>query len=174
MSWEKPKFLTQALANSAASAVLSLVFQGEYSAIKVDGSDGHLVILAPEMDVGDEPDVDKIYPNLAIRPFTLLEVSVGDVAKWKYPFRDIARCKALQLWHQRNDGGSDILPHLLFPGDTAYWGGVFRKGLAVGFSGVDSWHDRMIAGMVADICIAGAYDAWMKSTDRKSGLNFIL
>ena len=92
---------------------------------------------------------------------------------WPYKFDDIARCKALQLWHNRNDDRTDIRPHLLFPGDTPFWGGVKRNDIVVATSGVQPYFDKMISGMVADMCVAMAHDAWLKGQDHESGVDFL-
>ena len=99
------------------------------------------------------------YPNHPIRPVMIAELSHGDKGEWSRDYANIAQCKTLQLWHGRNDGGTDAKPHLLMEGDAPYWGGVWREGLASGCSGIQSHFDRMIAGMVIDASIALAYDA---------------
>ena len=65
------------------------------------------------------------------------------------------------------------MPHLLFLGDTPYWGGVKREGIVVACSGVQPHFDRMIAGMVADGLIAMAYELWMTSEDKQEGASFL-
>jgi hypothetical protein len=121
----------------------------------------HVVILVPKMLVGVGN-----YPDYPILPHLLAEQSWGDKKEWSYDYAEIAQCKALQLWHGRNDGGTDIKPHLLFSNDTPFWGGVKRDGIVVACSGVQPYFDRMIAGMTADVCIAYAYHAWMLSKDK--------
>lgn len=122
----------------------------------------HVAILVPAM----KDDGGESYPNYPIQPHLLAELGFGDKKKWPYDFGNIARCKALQLWHDRNDGGTDIKPHLLFPGDTPFWGGVKRDSIVVTCSGLQPYFDRMIAGWVADHCIAYAYHHWMLSDDK--------
>src|SRR3989338_7336273 len=72
--------------------------------------------------------------------------------------------KELQLWHDRNDDRSEIIPHLLFPGDAPFWGGAKRRGIVVACSGIQPWLDKLVSGMVADLIVAIAYNAWMQNT----------
>lgn len=122
----------------------------------------HIVMLVPAL----ETKPMACYPNIPTHPYLLAEFSYGSEKQWRYDFRQIARCKTLQLWQGRNNGGTDSSAHLLFPGDTPFYGGVMRDEIAVGCSGDKSWIDRMIAGIVADISIAIAHDAkveWLKA-----------
>lgn len=116
----------------------------------------------------DYPD----YPNYVITPTVLYEASLNREL-WTGEYDNIARCKGLQLWHDRNDDRTDVMPHLLFPGDTPFWGGVKRRGIVVSGSGIQSHFDKMICGMVADMIVAMAYDAWMTSKDREDKLAFL-
>lgn len=121
----------------------------------------HIVMLVPKMYYDS-----RMYPNHPLEPHLLAEYTHGDRSTWKHDFADIAKCKALQLWHERSDGGTDSTAHLLFPGDTPFWGGVRRDGIVVACSGVQPWFDRMISGMVADAYIACAHDdkvAWLEA-----------
>ena len=152
-----PKFLTRGVAESAIVSAVDMTFR----AIPVKREMLHVVVLVPEMDV-----TSRKWPDYPIRPFCIAQMSFGNMKDWPYKFDEIAQCKALQLWHDRNDGGTDITPHLLFPNDTPFWGGVKRHGIVVSCSGVQPWFDRMIAGITADVCVARAYDAWMNSHDK--------
>jgi hypothetical protein len=58
--------------------------------------------------------------------------------KWKHDFEDIARCKAVK--GERSDQ-----PHLLFPGETIYWGNVEMDGIRIGCSGFASEDDKKIS-----------------------------
>ena len=147
-----PKFLTPEVAAQVATQVLNstLFYKGPLGEM-IKRQAGHLVILVPSMEDAREADYPN-WPNYPITPHVLHEQSVGEESEWAYPFKAIARCKALQLWQGRNDNGqTDSNAHLLFPNDTPYWGGVKRHGLVVGFSGVQPWFDQMIAGMTADM-----------------------
>lgn len=159
-----PFFLTEEIAKVALS------FVGD--AIEAFRRDGwlkrlmyHIVILAPSMKDDREADYPD-YPDYPLRPHVLAENGEGDPSEWPHKFDNIARCKALQLWTGRNDGRTDSMAHLLFPGDTPWWGGVKRDGIVVACSGFQPHFDRMFAGMVADMCIALACDEkakWMET-----------
>ena len=165
-----PKFLTKEVAEVAVKAVWNAVKPCENGFLKRNAC--HIVILVQEIEVSEESDVVNIYPNCPIRPYVLFEKSIkGDV--WTADYTDIARCKALQLWQERNDDRTDIIPHLLFPGDSPFYGGVKRGGIVVACAGVQSWFDKMISGMIADMCIALAYDAWMTSKDKLEKLDYL-
>jgi hypothetical protein len=165
-----PKFLTKEIAKRAVAAALKLMQDSPIKEV-FKRQACHIVVLVPEME--DGPLQFSPYPNYSIRPYVLLEESYGARETWSAAYDDIAKCKALQLWHGRNDTRTDVRPHLLFPGDTPYWGGVKRHGIVVACSGVQPWFDQMIAGLVADMCKALAYDAWMNSDDRKNGQDFL-
>lgn len=127
----------------------------------------HVVVLVPSLDTAGS------YPEYRLHPCVLHEESFGKETAWEHDYAEIARCKALQLWHGRNDGRAGIRPHLLFSGDTPYYGGVHRHGIVVACSGVQQYFDQMIAGMVSDMCIALAHDEWERSEDKKNGVNFL-
>jgi len=103
----------------------------------------------------------------------LAEQSFGNMADWGHRYDEIAQCKALQLWHDRATGGCENSPHLLFPKDTPFWGGVKREGIVVAVSGLEPYFDRMIAGMVADGCIAMARHLWEEGQKKKDGTDFL-
>lgn len=165
-----PKFLTKEVAREAVEAALCAA--GRVPDIFSQGTRHHIVVLVPGM-VDDRPDYAS-WPYYDIKPMCLYEASVtidtdgpsaGDVR------RDIVRCKALQLWHGRSDGG--IQPHLLFSGDTPYWGGVRRHGLVVACCGYKPYYDAMICGIAVDAMVAMAQHAWLNSDDKKIGLDFL-
>ncbi len=146
-----PKFLTPEVIGGAADIVMSGVFYNS----RLDGvikkkRMGHLVVLVPSIEDARGPNYAN-WPNYPITPHCIFEQSYGDRREWTSEYDIIARCKAQQLWRGQNtDGNTDIMPHLLFLDDTRYWGGVKRHGLVVAFSGVQSYIDQMISGMVAD------------------------
>ena len=148
MPAELPRFLTKELALEAMENVARFVV----ATYPTERTTFHIVMLVPQMDY----DYNK-YPNCPIVPLLLAEYSHDGQHAWSRDYDNIARCKALQLWHNRSDGGTDTKPHLLINGDTPYWGGVKRDGIVVACSGVESYFERMIAGMVADACIALSY-----------------
>lgn len=151
-----PKFLTQEVAEKAIRKTLEFVTNSLHVKCRML----HVVVLGPRMD---SPSTG--FPNYTIEPCVIAEVSYGNPDKWEHHFDEIAQCKAMQLWHGRNDGGTDVHPHLLFQGDTVFWGGVKRDGIVVACSGVQPYFDRLIAGITADTCIAlsyHAYSVWVK------------
>lgn len=165
-----PKFLTKEIAEKAVATALRLMQDSPLKEL-VSRQACHIVVLVPEMDDG-RPDF-KQWPDYSIRAHVLFEFSVGDRKTWPGPFDGIARSKALQLWQERNDDRTDCEPHLLFPGDTQYWGGVKRHGIVVACSGVQAWFDKMLSGIVAELCLGLAYDAFMTSPDKKSDAAFL-
>lgn len=161
-----PKFLTAEIARTAVEEVIRGLTGPDALSKLFKRQAFHIVVLGPSMK--DDLNTDYAgWPAYQIQPALIYEHSVGkDEGLWTDKYDDVAKCKALQLWHGRQDGGTDILPHLLFPGDTIYWGGVKREGIVVAVSGVQPWFDRMIAGLVADMIIGLSYDAWMRSNDK--------
>lgn len=163
-----PKFLTTQMATVAIDAVLALVEEGQFGlerhGSKQDLFQCHIVLLGPRM-VDPRIPSPADWPHYPICPHIIAEISRGEEAEWPYPFADIARGKALQLLTDRNDGGTDIQPHLLFAGDTPYWGGAKHAGLVAACSGFSCHHDRMVSGMVLDLVIGMAAEAWMRSDD---------
>ncbi len=159
-----PFFLTKKIAEEAMRTALRVALSGDFKRHLKYPKDPqfHIVMLVP----GLEAKPMECYPHMPIYPHLLAEFSYGDHERWRYDFKGIARCKTLQLYQGRNNGGTDSSAHLLFPGDTPFYGGVMRDRIAVGCSGDKSWIDRMIAGMSIDISIALAHDAkvaWMKA-----------
>lgn len=164
-----PKYLTPEIARRAIAVAVKAVMQGED--IPVKRNHCHVVVLVPGMQ--DDRATD--YPNWPDYPTTavmLAEESFGDQEAWEHPYDNIARCKALQLYTDRNDGRAGIIPHLVFSGDTPYWGGVKRDGIVVACSGVQPWFDRLIAGIVTDTIIALAHHAY-ETDEGRSGVDFL-
>lgn len=168
MSQLKPKFLTKEVADQAMNAVWEMVSLQPPFNERLKRLAFHVTVLGPEMDHGTST-----YPNYPIRPIVIAEQGFGDKNLWSHDFAEIAQCKALQLWHDRNNGATTIMPHLLFPNDTPFWGGVKRDGIVVACSGVQAHFDRMIAGMVADGCVALAYDAYKKWSAENPDADFV-
>lgn len=168
-----PKFLTSKMASTAVQHVFNSTLLSKDMAPLMNRKQGHIVILVPAMldeRIDDYPN----WPNYAVQPHLLYEQSEGAEESWEYPFDNIARCKALQLWHGRNDDGqTDSNAHLLFPGDTHYWGGVKRHGMVVAFSGEKPWIDQLISGNTADMLKALGRDAFERSSDKADGLSFL-
>lgn len=169
-----PKYLTKEIAQEAVALVLRAVMdEASPFRTRLKRHQCHIVVLVPAMldhRAADYPD----WPNYPLQPVSLYEHGVGDPSTWQdCRFDNIARCKALQLWTDRNDDRAGVIPHLLFSGDTVYWGGVKRRGIVVTCSGVQPWFDKMIAGMVADVIVALAHDAYENDEERKKGVDFL-
>jgi hypothetical protein len=128
----------------------------------------HVVVLVPSVDNGEGWSEQKH------EPFLLASCSYGDRRLWTADYDKIARSKATQLWYGRNDDGhTDVMPHLLLPGDTIYWGGVKRKGIVVACSGVQPYFDRMFSGVIADVLIAYAYHQFESSVKTGQSVDFL-
>ena len=171
-----PKFLTLDIAQQAIALVEGIMLSVGVRHLfhNLDGTlNYHITILVPAIE-SDGPGGCSKWPDYPFKPFVLAQKSGGRKENWTYPFDEIAQCKGLQLWSDRQDGGTDIKPHLLFSGDTPYWGGVKRDGIVVSCSGFECHIDRWVAGMVADALIALAYQAWFESEDKKLSANFLI
>lgn len=163
-----PKFLTPAVASTAVACIFEMMFSpASVGGVTLRNEGGHIVILVPAM-LAWNTEPEPLYPNNPIRPHVLYEESNLDAEDWKYDYKNIAQCKALQLWQDRNDDRTDCIPHLLFPSDTPFYGGVKRRGIVVAYSGEEPYIDKMISGMVADMCVGLAHAAWMASPDKKA------
>ena len=177
-----PKFLNYEMAHIAANAVYETILRPPHlsSAIRtkplllpVPYQQCHIVVLVPGMVDHIAEDYPN-WPNYAVQPVLLYEESFLDgKGDLEGPFDEIARCKALQLWTDRNDDRTDCIPHMLFKGDTPYWGGVKRRGIVVTCSGVQPYIDKLIAGMIADMLVAMAHAAWKASDDYTNGVDFL-
>ena len=167
-----PKFLSREVAERAVEAALKATVHNSDMQSMLSRPMCHVVVWVPSMPSG-QADNTTNGPKSELAPHCLYERSVGEVAQWPRDFAAIARSKALQLWQDRNDNGTDVMPHLLFPGDVAFWGGVKRHGIVVACSGVQAYFDRMIAGIIADLCVGLAYHAWMTSREKKEGSLFL-
>jgi len=155
-----PKYITKEVCEKAIDTALLAVF-GSISPLHTlpKHYQCDIVVLVPAMEdarAEDYPD----YPDYSITPHLIYEKNVGEKSDWEHLYDHIAKCKALQRWTGRNDGQAGVNPHLLFPGDTPYWGSVKRHGIVVACSGVQPWVDRLIAGITADVIIALAHDAY--------------
>jgi hypothetical protein len=168
-----PKFLPKELAEMTVRMVIDGLFTPPFARDLFKRHMLHVVILVPSIEDRRDENFSN-YPDYPIKPTVLYEHSLGDKEEWPWAFDEIARSKALQLWRGQNtDGNTDSMPHLLFPDDTPYWGGVKRHGLVVACSGVQSYFDQMIAGMIADALKALGHHMWELSADKKDDLIFI-
>jgi hypothetical protein len=125
----------------------------------------HIVILVPVLS-----EASSQYPHHQVQPGILYERSVGDKCGWTRPYDEIARRNALQLWQERIDSESGNNPHFLFFEDALSRGGVKRRGLVVACAGTQPWFDRMVAGIIADVLIALAHDAYEKRREKALAL----
>lgn len=169
----QPKFLTLDVAKKATDIVLSQVFEGPLAEIlKPKRQECHVVILVPAKE--KTPLHESV-----VFPLTLHEQSRrrkderGDLP-FEKAFDLVARSKANQLWEERNDGRTDCQPHLLFPDEAPWYGGVKREGIVVACSGLQPWVDQFISGMIADLMITMARSAWEESVEKKSELPLLL
>jgi hypothetical protein len=173
-----PKFMTVRAASTAVTATFDAVFGLPNlpgllrDDLRPRRDECHVVILVPGTIDHYEQNFPN-WPDYPIKPVLLYEESRGDPAKFEHPFDEIARCKAMQLWTDRNDDRTDNIPHLMFRGDTPYWGGVKRREIVVACSGVQPCIDKLISGMVADMLVALAHSAWMESEDKAKEVSFL-
>lgn len=170
-----PKYLTPELVEEAMDFAYRVVLGKSKAALFTEEnpfshSNCHIVVLVPALNA-----LGGKWPNYSMRshPF---EKSFGEPKSyWKRPYDEIAQCKAFQMWTGRSDGSS-IRPHLLFPGDTPFWGGVRREGIVVTCSGQPQHIDRLISGITADTIQALAFIAYESDPDhpgRNEETNFL-
>ncbi len=159
-----PAFLEQATVCRLMADIAKFVFD----TFSLGNPDMHVLMLVPEMKKMGS------YPAHEIVPFVFARYTNGDALVPKQAlYQDLAECKALQLWDDRNFGGPNSVPHLLLRGDTPYWGGVKRDGIVVACSGLASHYDRMLSSMVADACIAIAHGNYLAWRDANSGVDYV-
>lgn len=155
-----PVFLTKEIAKKAVHYIEEIIH--DMDDVLLPHIMCHILILVPSMKPARDKDFP-YWPNYKIEPYMLYEHSIGNPKKWPHNFSGIAKSKALQLWHERNDDRTDCMPHLLLPGETPFWGGVKRHGIVVSCSGFQPYFDKMFSGLVADMCIGLTYNAWIKA-----------
>lgn len=163
-----PKYLTRALVKQAVDFTWESVTKSFIGDSLLKREECHIVVLVPGME-DDLPDEAKFSP---LRPVLSYSESHGDPANWTAQFDRIAMGKALQLWQGRNDDQTDINRHLLFVGDTVYWGGVKYEGIVVACSGVQPHFDKMISGIIAHVIVALADDAY-RNDETQKGKDFL-
>ncbi len=115
---------------------------------------GHIIIIGPLMIKAE----GKPFPaKYSLEPAIIYEHSIGDKSNWEFPFDEIAQCKALQMYHERNiPGNMNSQAHMLFEGDTPFFG-THREGfLVAGFSGIQSYYDQMISKVALAAIVARA------------------
>lgn len=141
-------FLSKIMAEQAVDAALAL-FDHLIDVELTEGRrDLHVVVMDPGKPWGDGA--------WSFSEAILYEESVGDVRKWKYDYQAIARGKAKVAWRHQADSRQVValMPHLLTWDDVRLPGGIFRDGIAVGTSGVQSFFDEAIGIVVAGMCRA--------------------
>ena len=171
-----PKFLTRDVAILAVATVVEGVITSRRFVSLLKRLMFHIVVLVParrEQTIGPSGRFREWPNEYSIEPHVLYEYSHGDESEWPHEFREIARSKAHQRWCGLNEDQTDIMPHLLAPGDTPFWGTAEYKQVVVACSGVQPWFDSMIAGMVAHMCVALAHDEWMKSQNKRDEVSLI-
>lgn len=163
-----PKFITKEIVEEAVTIALTTLYVHHADILQPEKPRVHVAVIVPgKRQYSAEVNPEDV--KTVIEPLLLYETTWGELeTDDDRVIVDIARSKVRELWFKQQDGGTDLVPHLLFSGDTPYWGGVFRSGIAVACSGVKPWKDRLVASMVADLIIALAYDAWVKSPDREN------
>ncbi len=168
-----PKYLTEDIAKDAVNMVLEATLLSPRMHEILRRHMCHIVVLVPLIEVTKEGPT-ALWDYRHAEPVCLYETSVGTRENWPSEFDKIARSKALQLWRGQNtDGNTDVMPHLLFPGDTPKWGGVKRHGIVVACSGVQPYFDQMISGWVADALKAFARHHYENSEEKLEGRSFL-
>jgi len=161
-----PKFLTREL----AAIVVNRLY------LEISGGASYLSQMIPDGELDEGFHVSISVPcrwNGIPARAMLYERSFGDVSgKWRYPYHAIAQSKNRQMAEEQSDGAS-ISPHLLFPGDTPYWGGIEVERVIVTCSGFKEPADREASCWVANKFIALAREAWEASDDKKNEVNFL-
>lgn len=178
-----PAYLTTAMAEAAVEAVVEAILNPAADSklsvaarfLRPKRNQCHVVVVVPGTSGPIEPDSSPDWmEQRQVKPLVLFEKSFyGGREELDATFGTFARLKAHQLWYDRNDDRTGILPHLLFQGDTVYWGGVKRYGIVVACSGIQPYIDKLIAGMVADMLVTMAYEAWMTSPEVSEHRHFI-
>jgi len=169
-------FLTEKVAKEAILHAEKIIYSMKKKLPNPIGA--HIVILVPCLNIAQDGDrksdeISILLSNDQIEPHEVYSYDIGNKKKWKHNFRAIAMSKARQLWHGLNDGRTDCMPHLIFPGETPFWGGVKKDGIVVACSGFAPYFDKLFSSIIADICIALAYDYCEKAKKKNSNREFI-
>lgn len=168
-----PKFLAEDTVEFVVKSVWTWLTSSNALSTLLKRKEGCVVVLVPA--IKDDRGIDDTdWTALQLQPHCICNMRFGDKTKWEHPFDGIAMCKALQLWDGRNDGRNGPIAHLLFPGDTPYYGGVKREGLVVAVSGLQSYFDQMVAGVITDILIGLAAHKLATSEERLNNRDFLV
>lgn len=156
-----PKYLTSAIAETAVEAAAACFLKNPSIAPLLRRQQCHVIVVVPARRV--DTVTGRI---LGVEPHILFDRLVRETTEpCSLPLRQFAYSKGLQLWEGRNDGRTDVQPHLLMPGDAPLWGGVKRDGVVVACSGFQPWIDTAYSGVTADLCVGLAYEAYSKSPE---------
>jgi len=169
-------FLTKKVAKEAVGHVEKIIYSMKDKLPDPIGA--HIVILVPCLNVAVDEDrksdeISMLGSNNQIEPHEVYSHDIGNKMKWTHNFRSIAMSKARQLWQGLNDSRTDCVPHLIFPGETPFWGGVKRDGIVVACSGFAPYFDKLFSSIIADTCIALAYDYYNKAKKNNPDMEFI-
>ena len=164
-----PKYLTKKMAQEAVKLAVNTVL----GTLPVKRQHCHVVVLVPALTVSKVMPYPK---NYGLEYELLHEESFKDGTDWAHDYEEIAQCKAIQLIHARNLGGSQLATpvHLLYPGDTPFWGGDVIEDIVVTCSGVQPHFDKLISRIAASTMIAMAKEAWENSKDKELDRDFLL
>lgn len=178
-----PTYLTAEMAEAAVEAVVEAILNPAADSklaaaaklLRPKRNQCHVVVVVPGTSGSLDHDGSGDWmEQRQVKPLVLFEKSFfGGREKLDATFGPFARMKAHQLWYDRNDDRTGILPHLLFEGDTVYWGGVKRYGIVVACSGIQPYIDKLISGMVADMLVTMAHEAWMTSPEVSEARHFV-
>jgi hypothetical protein len=146
MATKIPGILTVEMAAFAIDTLHSTIISEYVRKGIFKRADMHIVVMNPVMP----------YPQYAFKDAVLYSYSYGIKDLWEHPYDLIAYKKAEQSWITGKDGITlqQLAPHLMAVGDTPWYGSVNRDGMIVAVSGVQSYFDTLIAGWIADTCIA--------------------
>lgn len=178
-----PTYLTRDMAQAAVEAVVEAILDpvtdsrlaNAASFVRPKRNQCHIVVVVPGASGSIDHDGGANWmEQRQTKPLVLFDKSFfGGRDTLDATFGPFARMKAHQLWYDRNDDRTGVLPHMLFDGDTVYWGGVKRYGIVVTCSGLQPYIDKMISGMVADMLITMAHEAWMTSPETAQHKHFV-
>ena len=165
MSVHSLKFVDPKMVKTVVEGVIIPIFSGITNKVR---DCGHIVIIGPIMTSNDGP-----YPSkYSTEPVVIYQRNIGtERENWELPFDEIAQCKPLQIWQERNTPGHmTSQAHMLFDGDTPFWGAHREGMLVVGFSGIQPHYDQMLCKITAAAIVARAEEAkqqWLRDNPGK-------
>lgn len=153
-----PKYITEEVVDTALIAATATFFGTPEMAAVLRKEFIAIAIVVPA----------RVPQTWATVPYLFRSQYLGDTStKPGHDYLTFAESKAFQLSEARNDDRTDVVPHLLMPGDAPLWGGVKRDGIVVACSSLKPWLDKAFAGVVADLIIGLSYEAYMNSPEAK-------